>query len=39
MYYMRTVLAKLSTPDDELRRAERHHQRQRAAKKHLRDQA
>jgi hypothetical protein len=38
MYYVRTVIAKMATPDSEVRRAERHHQRQRAARKQLRDQ-
>ena len=33
MYYLGTVIEKLTTTDKEVRRAERHHQRQRTAKK------
>ena len=37
MYYVSTVIQKLFTPDSEMRRAERHHELQRAAKKQPRD--
>ncbi len=37
MQYLSTVIEKLVTPDSDTRRAERHHDRQRAAKKHPRD--
>jgi hypothetical protein len=32
MYYLRTVIEKLTTPDGEVRRARRHHDVQRAAR-------
>jgi hypothetical protein len=38
MYYLRTVIEKLVAPDSETRRAERHHERQRAARQRPRDQ-
>ena len=37
MYYVSTVIQKLFTPDSEMRRAERHLARQRAARKQQRD--
>ena len=37
MHYVTTVIQKLFTPDSELRRAEHHHERQRAARKQPRD--
>jgi hypothetical protein len=37
MYYVTTVIQKLFTPDSEMRRAERYHARQRAARKQPRD--
>jgi hypothetical protein len=37
MYYLSTVIEKLVTPDSDVRRAHRHHARQRAAKKQPRD--
>ncbi len=33
MYYLSTVIEKLVTPDSDVRRAERHHERQRTARK------
>ena len=39
MYYISTVMQKLATPDSEARRAERHHERRRTAKKAPRDRA
>ena len=38
MYYLGTVIEKLVTPDSGVRRARRHHDRQRSARKSPRDQ-
>jgi hypothetical protein len=37
MYYLSTVIEKLVTPDKDVRRADRHHAAQRAARKRPRD--
>jgi hypothetical protein len=37
MYYLGTVIEKLVTPDGDVRRAERHHERQRTARKRTPD--